>query len=222
VPTPTNQSPDQGHDVGRRLLKQSETGSRIFSGKLAILIPTVAISMSLFQLYTGLFGELPGSKQLSIHLAFAVFLCFVCFPASKKSPRHRISLSDWVLAIVGTLSALYLFVNYDHVVTHVGDAKLYDLIIGGVLIVLLLEATRRSISPILPIITLIFLLYAYFGPYLPGENWPIAAFESSASSITFSCPGKGSGGSPCECRPRLCFCSFFLGLFWTRWGPVNT
>jgi len=217
VPTPTDQSPDQGHDVGRRLLKQSETGSRIFSGNLAILIPTVAISMSLFQLYTGLFGELPGSKQLSIHLAFAVFLCFVCFPASRRAPRHRISLPDWLLAIVGTLTALYLFLNYDHVVTHVGDAKLYDLVIGGVLIVLLLEATRRSISPILPIITLVFLLYAYFGPYLPGDL-AHRGFRIQRIVDHIFMSGEGLWGVPLRVSATFVFLFVLFGAFLDKMG----
>ena len=112
---------------------------------------------------------LPGYQQLSIHLSFAMVLCFLLFPRSKRSPRQRLTIPDIVLAIVGATAAIYVFANYNHWVDAQGDAPAYDLIIGGILIALILEATRRSVSPMLPVITLVFLCYAYFGPYIPGE-----------------------------------------------------
>ncbi len=152
-----------------RLAQESETGSRVLSGKMGFFIRWFAITMSVFQLYTGFFGELPGYQQLSIHLFFAMVLVFLCFPFSKKSARKGLTIPDIILAIVGGISAIYVFANYDHWVNAGGDAQVYDVIIGGILLMIILEATRRSVSPMLPIITFIFLLYAYFGPYLPGE-----------------------------------------------------
>ena len=152
-----------------RLAKESEGGSRIFQGKIGFFVRWFAIIMSVFQLYTGFFGELPGYQQLSIHLFFAMVLVFLCFPFSKKSRGKGLSIPDIILSIVGGLSAIYVFVNYEHWVNAQGDAMFYDIIIGGILLGIILEATRRSVSPMLPLITLIFLLYAYLGPYLPGE-----------------------------------------------------
>lgn len=158
-------------DIGTslRMVEESETGSRVLSGKTGFFIRWFAIVMSLFHLYTGFFGELPGYKQLSIHLFFAMILCFVCFPLSKKSPRNRLTVPDVLLAVFGGLAAIYVFANYDHWVNAQGDAAIYDIVIGGLLLALILEATRRSVSPMLPVITLLFLLYAYLGPYIPGE-----------------------------------------------------
>ncbi len=152
-----------------RLAQESETGSRILSGKIGFFIRWFAITMSVFQLYTGFFGELPGYQQLSIHLFFAMVLVFLCFPFSKKSGRKGLTIPDILLAIVGGISAIYVFANYDHWVNAGGDAQIYDVVIGGILLAIILEATRRSVSPMLPLITLFFLLYAYLGPYLPGE-----------------------------------------------------
>ncbi|MEW5726078.1 MAG: TRAP transporter large permease subunit, partial [Thermodesulfobacteriota bacterium] len=152
-----------------QLAQEAETGARTVSGFGGLFIRWFAIAMSVFQLYTGFFGELPGYQQLSIHLSFALVLCFLCFPRSKKSPRDRATRPDMILAVVGGLAALYVFLNYAHWVNAQGDAPEYDLIIGGVVLALVLEATRRSVSPMLPVITLAFLLYAYLGPYIPGE-----------------------------------------------------
>jgi len=152
-----------------KLAQDSEAGSRVLSGKTAFYIRWFAIIMSLFQLYTGFAGELPVYKQLSIHLFFAMILCFVYFPRSKKSPRDRVSMPDIILAVLGGLTAIYVFANYEHWVMAQGDAATYDILIGGALLVLILEATRRSVSPMLPLITIVFLIYAYIGPYVPGE-----------------------------------------------------
>jgi TRAP transporter 4TM/12TM fusion protein len=165
----TRHAEKQNIDDGRQLAQDSETGSRTLFGKIGVFIRWFAIAMSLFQLYTGFFGELPGYKQLSVHLAFAMVLCYVYFPLSKKSPRHRLTVVDGILAILAGAAAIYVFVNYKHWALSQGDAAVYDLVIGGVLLAFILEATRRSVSPMLPLITLIFLCYAYFGPYIPGE-----------------------------------------------------
>lgn len=159
----------QDIEASKKMAEESETGSRVLTGKTGFFIFWFAIIMSLFQLYTGFFGELPGYKQLSIHLAFAMVLCYVYFPLSKKSPLNRVSIPDTILAVLGGVAAIYVFVNYDHWVNAQGDAPIYDIVIGGILLALILEATRRSVSPMLPIITLVFLFYAYLGPYIPGE-----------------------------------------------------
>jgi len=165
----THEKVNQKVEDSLRMAHESETGSRVLTGKIGLFVRWFAIIMSLFQLYTGFFGELPGYKQLSIHLCFAMVLCFMCFPMSKKSPRNRLSIPDIILAIVGGAAAIYVFANYEHWVNAQGDAAAYDIITGGILLAIILEATRRSVSPMLPLITLAFLFYAYLGPYIPGE-----------------------------------------------------
>ncbi len=201
-----------------RLAQESETGVRQFTGRLGRIVRWIAIFMSLFQLYTGFFGELPGSKQLSIHLTFAMVLCFLCFPARRgTSPLTRVSVPDVILAVLGGGAALYLFVNYDHVVTSVGSAALYDLVIGGALILFVLEATRRSISIMLPIITTIFLIYAYVGPYIPGE---LAHRGFSVKRIIdhIYMTGEGLWGVPLRVSATFVFLFVLFGAFLEKIG----
>jgi len=160
---------DEKVKKGLKIAEEAETGSRILRGKTRVFIRWFAIVMSIFHLYTGFFGELPGYQQLSVHLSFAMVLCFFCFPFSKTSPRSRLSIPDIILAIIGGAAAIYSFANYEHWINAQGDATWYDIWTGGLLLALILEATRRSVSPMLPVITLVFLFYAYFGPYIPGE-----------------------------------------------------
>lgn len=207
----------QDTDASKELARASEGGARTITGKMGTLIFLVAISMSLFQLYTGFFGELPGAKQLSIHLTFAMVLCFLCFPFSKKSSRDRVSISDAILAVVGGATAFYLFVNYNHVVHAVGNAPLYDIIIGAVLIVLILEATRRSVSPMLPIITIIFLLYAFFGPYLPGDL-AHRGFRVKRIIDHIFMTGQGLWGVPLRVSATFVFLFVLFGSFLEKIG----
>jgi len=203
--------------ISKEMAEASEIGSMKLSGMAAWVVFAIAISMSIFQLFTGFFGELPGSKQLSIHLAFALVLCYLCFPLSKKSPRNKIAAWDIFLALLGGAAALYLFVNYDHVVTSVGDAAMYDLVVGGVLIVLVLEATRRSISPILPIITIVFLLYAYFGPYIPFDL-AHRGFRVKRIIDHIFMTGEGLWGVPLRVSATFVFLFVLFGAFLDKIG----
>ncbi len=207
----------QDTEASKELARASETGSRNITGKTGTLIALIAISMSLFQLYTGFFGELPGAKQLSIHLTFAMVLCFLCFPFSKKSSKDRVSIFDMMFAVFGGATAFYLFANYDHVVHSVGNAPLYDIIIGAVLIVLILEATRRSVSPILPIITIIFLLYAFFGPYLPGDL-AHRGFRVKRIIDHIFMTGQGLWGVPLRVSATFVFLFVLFGSFLEKIG----
>jgi len=203
--------------ISKEMAEASEIGSMKLSGVAAWVVFAIAISMSIFQLFTGFFGELPGSKQLSIHLAFALVLCYLSFPLSKKSPRNKIAVWDIFLAVLGGAAALYLFVNYDHVVTSVGDAAMYDLVVGGVLIVLVLEATRRSISPILPLITIVFLLYAYFGPYIPFDL-AHRGFRVKRIIDHIFMTGEGLWGVPLRVSATFVFLFVLFGAFLDKIG----
>ncbi len=203
--------------AGKQIAQASDSGSRVLTGMAGKIVFLIAICMSLFQIYTGFFGELAGSRQLSIHLTFALVLCYLCNPLSKKSARNRLAVSDIILAILGGASALYLYINYDHVVTSVGDAALYDLIIGGLVIILVLEATRRSVSPMLPIITIIFLLYAYLGPYLPGD-FGHRGFRIKRIIDHIFMTGEGLWGVPLRVSATFVYLFVLFGAFLDKTG----
>jgi len=204
-------------EAGEIIMEESESGSRKLSGNLGRFVFAVAIAMSLFQIYTGFAGELAGSKQLSIHLTFAMILCFAYFPARRKSPKNRIPLPDMILGVFAAGCAFYLFANYNHVVTSVGDAEPYDILIGFGLIVLVLEATRRSISPILPLICIVFLLYAYFGPYLPGEL-AHRGFRVKRIVDHIFMSGEGLWGVPLRVSATFVFLFVLFGAFLDKIG----
>jgi TRAP transporter 4TM/12TM fusion protein len=157
----------------QKLLEQYDTESNIRRpvGFIALIISIVAISMSLFHFYTGGFGLWLALKQRALHLAFTLALIFLLYPTTKKgigSDKSKVPLWDIVLAILGAITSLYLIIYYKELVFRAGLPSRIDLIMGGITILLVLEATRRSIGPELPIVVIVFLIYAYFGSHMPG------------------------------------------------------
>ncbi|WP_110643267.1 TRAP transporter permease [Salinicola sp. CPA57] len=156
-------------------LAATDTGGRKLTGTPNRILLGVAALWSLFQLWIASplpfivgFGVFSATEARSIHLAFAVFLAFMAYPAFKRSPRERMPIPDWILAIVAAFCASYLYFFYAQLSQRPGAPILQDVVVGVVGIVLLLEATRRALGPPLMIIALIFLVYSLAGPYMPG------------------------------------------------------
>ena len=107
------------------------------------------------------------TEARAIHLAFAVFLSFTAFPAFKRSPKTHIPVYDWVLALLGSFSAAYIYIFYSALAERPGAPITIDIAFAIIGIVLLLEATRRALGPPLMVVAGVFLLYTFAGPYMP-------------------------------------------------------
>ncbi|WP_375261068.1 TRAP transporter permease [Palleronia sp.] len=156
------------------LVASSDAGARTPTARwVTLLIGGAALCWSLFQLWIAQpqlwFGAylpvLNSSETRPIHLAFAIFLAFLCYPATKNSPRDRVPIFDWILALIATGCTLYVFWFSDHLAqtARSGLPTQTQVIIGSIGIVLLLEASRRALGPALTVVGAIFLAYAYFG-----------------------------------------------------------
>ncbi|MDX1606747.1 MAG: TRAP transporter permease, partial [Candidatus Competibacterales bacterium] len=162
------------------LVAQTDTGARTPSGPAGKVIIGAAILWSLFQLWyasplpfldwpvVGSFGVFNSTEARSIHLAFAIFLAFLAYPALGRSPRDHIPLQDWILALVGAFCAGYLYLFYDQLSGRPGAPITQDIVVACIGMVLLLEATRRALGPPLMIIATIFLIYTFAGPHMPS------------------------------------------------------
>ncbi|MGI6253201.1 MAG: TRAP transporter permease [Aminivibrio sp.] len=145
----------------------AESRFRKYTGRWAAVITIIAVAMSLFHLYTSGFGTLMAMKQRSIHLGFLVLLTFILYPGSKKAPRLRPSAVDYVWLALSLASSLYIFFAFDAFSIR-GKAITPDYIMGAILIVCVLEATRRTVGKELMILSLVFLAYGLWGEYIPG------------------------------------------------------
>lgn len=152
-------------EVLKKYDKQSNTMN--YAGFMAKIVTAVAISFSIFQLYTAIFGVLDAQLQRAIHLGFGVALAFLLYPMRKSWSREKIHLVDVILAIIGAAAPLYIVYEYKELVLRAGTVNFTDLIFGLIGIVTIIEATRRVVG--LPMVTVVFffLAYAFLGPYMP-------------------------------------------------------
>jgi TRAP transporter 4TM/12TM fusion protein len=159
-------------DVERTIAKYDpEFRFRDLGGFWKWVVFAVAVAMSLFQLYTAGFGLLNAHVQRSIHLAFILTLAFLLFPLRPgRGDRAAagVPIHDLILALVGAAVGLYIYWDYQGIVLRAGIPSTTDLALAFVTILLVMEASRRVIGLPMVILAGVFLLYAYFGPYLPG------------------------------------------------------
>jgi len=156
------------------IVSEADTGARSPHGYPAYILFFVPLLWSLFQLWYASplpfmlgFGVLNDTEARAIHLAFAIFLAYTAFPAFKRSPRDRIPIQDWILALAGAFCAAYLFLFYRELSQRPGAPIPFDLVVGVAGMLLLLEATRRALGPPLMVVAAVFLIYTFFGPYMP-------------------------------------------------------
>jgi len=149
------------------IMETQEFGERRLSGIPYYITYIIALGMACFQLYTAFFGTLTATLQRSVHLSFAMTLCFLFYPRSKKSKIKTIPFYDFVLAMIAGCSAIYVTVYYQVLVTRIGSPTPVDLVMGCLTILLILEATRRAVGLPLVVISALFILYGFIGPYLP-------------------------------------------------------
>ena len=173
----------------QQLVAQSDTGARAPAGAAGQLLLWVAIAWSLFQLWYA--SPLPFMLNLfvlndtearAIHLAFALFLAFTACPALKASPRGHISTQGWVLALLAAFTAAYLYLLYDRLSSRPGRPTWYDLVVAVAGMVLLLEATQRTLGPPLMVVALVFLAYVFLGRYAPD----VLAYQGASLSRAMS------------------------------------
>ncbi|MCP5270183.1 MAG: TRAP transporter permease [Burkholderiaceae bacterium] len=157
-----------------QLAADSDTGGRNPGPLVKRLLLATALAWSLFQLwiasplpFTLGFGVFNDTQSRAIHLAFAVFLSYMAYPAFSGSRRDRVPVLDWVFALVGAFCASYLFFFYRELADRPGQPNTQDLVVAVTGLVLLLEATRRALGLPMVIVALVFLGYTFGGPYMP-------------------------------------------------------
>lgn len=190
---------------------------RKLTGKVALFITIVAILMSAFHLYTAWQGTLLAMKQRSLHLIFAFTLGFALYPGFKKSSKDKIDIMDWVLMILSIGVWGYIFFNVEAIALKGGQMSTTDMILGVLAVLLTLEVTRRVVGPELPIVTIVFLLFAYFGRHLPGvfahRGFNITRIVSHMYMTT-----EGIMGTPLGVSSTFVFMFILFGSFLDKTG----
>jgi TRAP transporter 4TM/12TM fusion protein len=157
-----------------RIVADADLGGREPAGAVGRALALIAGAWSLFQVWYASplpfvlgFGILNDTEARAVHLAFAVFLAFVAYPAGKRSSRTVVPASDWVLAGVGAFCAAYLFLFYVQLSTRPGQPTTLDLFAALAGVAIMLEATRRAMGFGMLITTGLFIGFVFAGPLMP-------------------------------------------------------
>lgn len=149
-----------------KLMEEEEGATRKVEGFWAKAITTLAVALSIFALYSAV---VPVTTQIlrSVFVAFLLALSFLYYPLSVKH-KGRITVLDIGLSALGLACIGYMLLDFEDFIYRAVTPETGDLIFGALFILLILEATRRSSGWIMPITCILFLLYAYVGPWLPA------------------------------------------------------
>ena len=190
-----------------------ESGNRLehLPGWTQKMVAVVAIMWTVFQVYTALTGLFPAMIQRMTTLSFGLFLCFICFKM-KRTDTNKVPIYDWILAIVSVAIDVYIIATFDTLTKRGGNPTQMDIIFGILLILLVLEGTRRAVGKPLVIVALLFLLYAYFGPYLPGAISHRGYSINRISSQMFL-TAEGIFGTPMSVMTTFVYSFVVFGCF---------
>ena len=145
----------------------TESNTRNLSGLMALIVSAIAITFSLFQLYTSVFGVLDAHLQRAIHLSFGMALIFLMYPTRASWSKTSVHPLDVLLSIIGAALPMYVVVFYSDLVLRSGQITSEDMIVGTLGILMVIEAARRVVGWPIVIVAILFMVYGFAGPYMP-------------------------------------------------------
>ena len=180
VETPTPAEPAVISDEALRkaeiYIEAEEGATNHLAGWAGVTVTAIAVSMSLFHLYTAIAGVPPLFREFPIvatqplrytHVAFVLVLCFLLYPVARRY-RHQLRWWDVVGAAAAVAILIYAIEGGEDFTDRATVPTQTDIVLGILFIVILLEATRRTIGWIVPAVAIAFMAYAMAGPYLPS------------------------------------------------------
>jgi TRAP transporter 4TM/12TM fusion protein len=165
---------DEALHKAEEFIEAEEGAANKLKGWLKPFVLAIAFVMSAFHLYTA-YAIVPTQTLRPLHVAFVLCLCFLMFPVARRF-RHRVMWWDWLAIAVSIAVVTYLIRGGDDFTDRNTAPENWDIAFGIALIVLVLEAMRRTNGWIMPVITSAFIAYALLGPYLPAP-WTHKGYE---------------------------------------------
>ena len=204
----------------RRIAEESEMGVKTFSGAQKVAISVIAAGWSLFQLSLASVLMIDTVIIRAVHLAFAITLVYLSYPLFRKpkggtvggylSRREGFTLLDAVTAGIAAVAVLYIVFEYQGLATRQGALLTRDIVFGCLVVGLVLEAARRSLGPVLPIVAIVFILYAFLGPYMPAVlSFKGVSLARFIGQITAS--SEGIYGIPLDVSATIVFLFVLFG-----------
>jgi TRAP transporter 4TM/12TM fusion protein len=177
-----NRSPEADVDaVSTEALRKAESfieaeegATNRLSGWAGRITTAIAVVMSLFHLYAA-YAVVPTQELRYTHVAFTLVLSFLLFPVAATF-RNRVRWWDVVPGILAVVTILYALWGGDDFTDRAAVPERWDVVVGVIFIILVLEATRRTTGPIMPVVSILFIAYAMLGPHLPAP-WTHRSYD---------------------------------------------
>jgi TRAP transporter 4TM/12TM fusion protein len=178
----------------------------------------IALAFSVFQVATAGFHLVSSQVLRAVHVGFALLLTFLIFPARGEGRPNP--WMAWVLGALAVAGAAYQWIFEADLIQRSGTLTLGDMVIGSVTVLLVFEAARRVMGLGLPIICLIFLLYAMFGEYIPGAlgHRPFG-LDQIVNQLAFGT--EGLYGTPTYVSATYIFLFVLFGAFLEQSGMIQ-
>lgn len=243
TPSDTAKNPDTGpaadaapmdqkkaQDLADKVMRDLDSASRYRvssdMGPWRIAVFVLSVALTVFQLYTALFGTRPTLIQGSIHVGGAMGIIFLLYPLhrslSLKTDENRKAYyaslcADTVLSLLAMGTSVYLLANYTYL-TGVGvqihGYSTLDTIVALIAILLILEATRRCVGLPIVIIAVIALLYFWLGNYSPIMRYHGTTWQNMVQQTYYS--SRSIFGVPIQVSSSFIFLFLFFGVILVR------
>jgi TRAP transporter 4TM/12TM fusion protein len=177
----------------------------------------IAVAFSTFQIITATFSPLPSQVVRSVHVGFLLVMVFGVAATLVTNQRSKLAL--WAVGILGFVLGLYHWIFYNDLILRAGDPSTTDIAVGVVVVILVFEAGRRMMGPVLPIICAIFLSYALFGQYFPSPL-NTRGYDFSQVVDQMFLGTEGIYGTPIYVSSTYIFLFILFGSFLERAGMI--
>lgn len=160
-------------EISQELKEQAEGKYRNLSGFPRKLAFVIAVVTTLIIFYTAFAGVFLPMVQRSIIISSMLSLTFLWYPTTKKSKfdRNKVPFYDWIMVALSLFAGVWTITNSTRFMTRIPFASAIhpvDYIVGIALVIMLLEAGRRTLGLSITIITGGFIAYAFLGPWMPA------------------------------------------------------
>jgi TRAP transporter 4TM/12TM fusion protein len=178
----------------------------------------IAVAFSAFQLITAMFSPLASQIVRSVHVGFLMLVVFGV--TATLTDKRALKLVYWTIGTLGFVVGLYHWVFFNDLILRAGDPSTMDIAVGVVAVLLVFEAGRRMMGPMLPIICAIFLSYGLFGEYFPS---PLNTRGYDFGQVVDQMFGGTEGiyGTPTYVSSTYIFLFILFGAFLERAGMIG-
>jgi len=184
-------------------------------GRWAWVVGFLGVSLTLFHLYTGYFGTLPSQKQGAIHLGTGLGIIFLLFPIKRGLHKKQTTVPwyDVLLAFTAMYVTYHKIVFFDSILqSRISGYSPLDIFISILGILLVLEATRRTVGLPIVIVAGVAILYGLFGKFIPTQilSHPGFSFDRIMTNLWYR--ETGVFGTPIQISAKFIFLFLFFGV----------